>query len=75
VIATTGAQFANYGEQNGPLIILVEGSLSHGGVEVASDKTISGIGSDAHAGRQRRGVASRTAERHAVSVRSGIRGS
>jgi len=47
VTATTGAQFASFAEQNGPLTILVEGSLSHGGVEVAPDKTIIGVGSDA----------------------------
>ncbi len=47
VIATTGAQFKSLAEQSGPRIILVEGSLAHGGTAVASNKTIIGLGSDA----------------------------
>lgn len=47
VTATTATQFLNFAAQSGPLNIMVDGSLNIGGVEVASDKTILGVGSTA----------------------------
>ncbi|MEQ8848085.1 polysaccharide lyase family 1 protein [Botrimarina sp.] len=44
VTATTGAEFKSYAEQEGPLVIRVEGALDIGDVRVKSNKTISGIG-------------------------------
>ncbi|MAT71219.1 MAG: pectate lyase [Planctomycetaceae bacterium] len=44
VTATTAAQFQTYATQDGPLTIRVAGTLNVGGVKVASDKTIVGVG-------------------------------
>lgn len=45
VVATTSGQFQTFATQSGALNIMVDGTLNVGGVEVASDKTIMGVGS------------------------------
>lgn len=45
VTATTASQFRNFAQQSGPLTIMVDGSLDIGGTDIASNKTILGVGS------------------------------
>lgn len=47
VTATTASQFINFATQSGPLNINVVGDLNIGGVDIASNKTIRGVGPDA----------------------------
>ena len=45
VTATTANEFRAFAGQSGPLNIMVDGTLDIGGTDIASDKTILGIGS------------------------------